>query len=107
MDLFADFAPEPAKPATYPRSPGWKAKPTSKAAAEQIAVIVGTLRDRVLAEIKARPGTADEVAKRLGIDRLAARPRLTELQKLELIVDTGDRRKNDSGKSAIVWRAAS
>lgn len=99
-DLFSDYTP-----ARYPERPGFKGRETSKAAAEQMVAIAGTLRERVLAEIKRRPSTPDEVAERMGVTVLAARPRVTELAKLGKIEDTGDRRQNASGRSAIVWRA--
>jgi predicted ArsR family transcriptional regulator len=105
-DAFYLFGEQPA-PARYPRAPGFKARETSKAAAEAITAMVGTLRERVLAEIKRKPSTPDEVAARLGITVLAARPRVTELSKLGLITDAGERRKNDSGRTAIVWKAVS
>jgi len=36
----------------------------------------------------------------------AVQPRFSELRALGSIVDTGERRQNDSGRNAIVWRAA-
>ena len=42
----------------------------------------------------------------LGESVLAIRPRFSELRALGQITDTGARRINDSGRSAIVWRAA-
>ncbi len=47
--------------------------------------------------------TADEVAYALKYSILTVRPRVSELYKLGLIVDSGLRRKNASGKNAIVW----
>lgn len=99
-DIPAAARPEPAR---YPKVPGHRKRATSKAAAEAMTAIVGTLRDRVLAQIKANPGTADEIAARMGATVLAIRPRTTELAKLALIVDSGMRRANASGKKAIVW----
>jgi hypothetical protein len=99
--LFADEAPQ-----RYPDVPGYRRRDTSKAAAVAITPRAGLLRDRVLAEIARRPSTPDEVAKRLGETVLAVRPRFSELVKGAKIIDSGERRKNDSGRSAIVWRAA-
>ena len=48
--------------------------------------------------------TSDECARELGIDRLAIRPRFTELSQSGSIQDSGQRRKNSNGKSAIVWK---
>ena len=101
---FTDEIPLVEAPKRYPYKPGWKSGETSKAAAEAMAQIAGTLRERVLAEFKLRPSTADEVAARLGITPLAARPRVTELSQLNLIEKTGERRRNASGQTAFVWR---
>lgn len=49
------------------------------------------------------PRTADECATRLNVDRLAIRPRLSELSLSGCVSATSDRRRNDSGKYAIVW----
>lgn len=98
MDLFA-YAD------SYPAVPGWKARDTSRAAAE--ATPAQLLRGKVLAEFKRYGGcwlTADEVAERLGLSVLSVRPRVCELSALGSIYDSGERRKNASGRSAIVWR---
>lgn len=92
-------------PAVYPDAPGYRRRATSKAAADAIAPRAVKLRDLVLAEIKKKPGTADEIAKRLRQTVLAVRPRCTELAKVGLVVDSDIRRSNVSGRSAIVWRA--
>lgn len=46
----------------------------------------------------------DEVAEDLGVDRLSIRPRGSALKAKGLIVETGRRRKNRSGRMANVWR---
>lgn len=51
------------------------------------------------------PQTADEVAERLEETVLSVRPQFTLLTKENKIADTGERRKNESGRMAIVWRA--
>jgi hypothetical protein len=48
--------------------------------------------------------TADEVAYALKESILAVRPRVCELHKMGKIADSGVRRENASGRSAIVWR---
>lgn len=101
--LFPEFDQDQAP--TYPRAPGYRRRATSKAAADAMAPRAVKLRDLVLAEIKKKPGTADEIAARLRQTVLATRPRTTELSKLGLITDAGIRRSNVSGRSAIVWRA--
>lgn len=50
--------------------------------------------------------TCDEIAQSLGLGILTVRPRLTELQTLGKVKDTGRRRELASKKRGIVWRAA-
>jgi predicted ArsR family transcriptional regulator len=50
--------------------------------------------------------TADECAKALHESVLAVRPRLSELHTDGFIEDSGQRRPNLSGHSAVVWRLA-
>jgi predicted ArsR family transcriptional regulator len=100
------FFPEFEQP-SYPHVPGHRRRATSKAAADAIAPRAVKLKDLVLAEIKRKPGTADEIAMRLRQTVLATRPRCTELAKLGLVEDAGIRRSNVSGRSAIVWRVVS
>lgn len=88
----------------YPVAPGAKEDTTSLEAALTASKRVLTLRKRVLDAIAALPGTADEIAERLGETVLAIRPRFSELRKMDRIEPTGQRRKNDSGSSAHVWR---
>ncbi|MCG7348949.1 hypothetical protein [Sphingomonas sp. ACRSK] len=88
----------------YPHQPGTQDQDTSQAAAEAIAPEAHLLRGRALAVVKRSNGlTADEVAGRLGLSILSIRPRLTELSRLGLVRDSGLRRRNASGRKAIVW----
>ena len=88
---------------TYPHAAGWKARETSRAAAERITA--GTLRAMVLICFNySGPMTADECAAKLETSILSIRPRCTELSRLGRLVDSGERRLNASGKNAIVWR---
>ena len=69
-----------------------------------------TLKEKVYWTFECYPDgrTADEIAIELGKDGLgilSVRPRVTELVKTDMLVDTGKRRKNSSGRNAIVWRA--
>lgn len=96
---------EPLDLSSYPSSPGFKRAGTSEEAAKAIAPKAATLRDQVLAALKEHALTADECATYLRRSILSVRPRLSELEALHLIEDTGRRRMNISGKSAIVWRA--
>lgn len=87
---------------TYPLAAGFKRIGTSSDAARSIDA--KTLRARVLTELGKAPGTADEIALRLRIDKLSIRPRCSELAALGKVEDSGVRRKNASGKYAVVWQ---
>jgi hypothetical protein len=89
----------------YPTAPGWKSRDTSKAAADDIEPSTAYLRHLVLKALAVRPMSADQVAFYLGVDKLSIRPRCSELSKMTpaLIVDSGKRTHNASGKLAIVW----
>lgn len=98
-DLFSFAAP-------YPATPGHQSTDTSVAAAAAIAPCSRILREKVLAEIERSTGlTADEASARVGVSILSGRPRVTELARLGLVRDSGHRRKNGSGRMAIVWSA--
>ncbi len=94
----------------YPHVAGSKEVTTSAAAAKMMETSgrAELLRHRSLAAIEDSVFrlTADECAAQLGETVLAVRPRISELNKRGLIVDTGIRRKNISGISAKVWRSA-
>lgn len=83
---------------------------TSQAAAEAITAEAPRLRELVLRAIRAAGRadglTADEAAHRLRRSVLTIRPRVAELARENLIADSGARRRNASGRSAIVWVAA-
>ena len=87
----------------YPKSPGYKADGTSKAAAKAITPKALTIRDQVLSLLKRQDCTPDEAAAILGVSILTVRPRFSELSKMHLIVRTGTTRHNDSGHKADVW----
>lgn len=90
---------------TYPLKPGWKKRETSRAAAEGIAPAATSLRERVLAEVRRKPGTPEEIAVRLVEPVMNIRPRLSELSKLQLVADSGRRGTAMGGRKAIVWKA--
>lgn len=92
-------------PDIYPEAPGWKARDTSRAAAVGMASKAGSLRDRVLAEIRRKPGSPELIAKRLHEPVMNVRPRCSELAAKNLIEDSGARAEAQGGRKAIVWRA--
>lgn len=90
----------------YPHTPGARDRDTSRAAASSVAQAAPILRQRVLNLYERSAGmTADECAGRLGLSILSIRPRVTELARLGKLRDSGARRANGSGRSAIVWVA--
>lgn len=90
----------------YPDSPGFKEATTSRDAAASMATTAPRLRSKVKRAFGDGPATADEIAGRLACSILSIRPRVTELARQGVIVDTGERRPNDSGRKAKVWRLA-
>ena len=50
--------------------------------------------------------TAHEVSLAMGFDRHSIQPRISELQRKGLVIASGKRRRNPSGKTAIVWIAS-
>lgn len=90
----------------YPNAPGWKARDTSREAAKKIAPAALTLRDQVLASIRARAGTPEQVAHRLRVPLMNVRPRCSELAAKGLIRDSGLRGEAAGGRQAIIWEAS-
>lgn len=102
-------APDPATTATplldwYPTAPGHALRDTSIEAAAAIASRAETLRAAVLAMLKAAPLSVHQCAAALGEPVASVQPRFSELVALDLVVDSGTRTRNLSGRSAIVWR---
>jgi hypothetical protein len=89
----------------YPFHPGFKAEGTSHDAARVIAPKAPTLRAKVKRLLSQRGAmTPDETAEAMGEDILSVRPRFSELKRLGEIERTGERRKNESGVAAYVFR---
>ncbi|WP_395001540.1 hypothetical protein [Sphingomonas sp.] len=102
-DLFG-FIPD----AEYPDAPGHRNVETSIAAAEDIAPKLGRLQRMAEEAIRSagyHGATADELAAILDVSRWTIQPRTTELKLKGLVVDSGVRRRNCTGKAAIVWVA--
>ncbi len=88
----------------YPVTPGFKRTDTSAKAAESMKPSKETLQQHVLAELAKSPATSFELSSRMGISYAAVQPRTSELRLEGKIVDSGERRKSDSGRNAIVWK---
>lgn len=91
----------------YPSSPGYKEGSTSREAAEAVKPSAARMRSSALSYLESfypRGFTADEIASHLALSVLSIRPRISELFRLGLIEKTGERRANESGQSAHVWR---
>lgn len=87
----------------YPEVLRARGTDTSSAAAQ--SVDADTLRGECLQALRdIGPLTADECAEYLGCDKLAIRPRFSELRRMGKVEDSNKRRRNTSGKSAIVWK---
>lgn len=94
---------------SYPDAPGHRGVETSIAAAQALAPKLGPLQrmaEKAIREAGKGGLTADELAERLDKDRYSIQPRTSELRRKGLIRDSGQRRKNRTGKQAIVWVAA-
>lgn len=89
----------------YPQDPGWKtaATETSREAAQSSKERATTLREQCARALECAPATADEIATTLGVSILSVRPRISELVAMNRAAATGVRRKNASGKTAVVW----
>lgn len=94
---------------SYPDEPGFKENTTSKDAAESMRESAPRLRRAVLNFLEdwfPSGFTADEIASRLNLSILSIRPRVSELSTVGAIEKTGERRKNESGQTAHVWRVS-
>jgi len=91
---------------SYPNVPGWKDTTTSRDAALAIKERAKTIEGMVLEFLKVEgPHTPDEVSVALDISPFSIRPRFSQLYARHLIEPSGERRKNESGHAAKVWRA--
>ena len=81
---------------------------TSKAAARLIGEVRATLRNRMLAAIRATGsnGMTDEaVTECLGMNPSTERPRRIELVRMGLLIDSGKTRPTRAGRDSTVWIA--
>lgn len=91
----------------YPDAPGYQDTDTSYDAAQAMHGKAASMRKLIYAQLGGATLTSDETASRLQRNKYTIRARFAELHMQGLIVDTGERRHNDSGHKAIVWRRAS
>lgn len=89
---------------TYPNTPGYRDRATSKEAAEAMKAAATSLRARVLRHLIHHPSTVHETAAALNESVPSIQPRFSELRRTAAIEPTGQRRQNNSGMSAHVWR---
>ena len=90
----------------YPDAPGHRGVDTSIEAANDIAPDLGRYQRSAFSFILAAGDaglTAEELAAAMGVERTTAQPRTSELRLRHMIKDSGQRRRNVSGKRAIVW----
>jgi hypothetical protein len=90
---------------TYPVHPGGKGAATSFEAADAVAPRAPLRREQCLRALREIGDmTPDECAVELGLEKISIRPRFSELSRMGMIKDTGERRPNSSGSKAIVWK---
>jgi hypothetical protein len=91
-------------------TPAQQHSETSVAAAGLIRPVAGALRQQVYDAVRGAGAdglTDEEGITATGMAANTYRPRRIELLERGLIVDTGNRRATKSGRSAVVWAAAS
>lgn len=96
-------------PTEYPHAAGHRDVETSIEAARSIDIATGHLQRIALQAIRAagaRGLTTHELADAARIHRDALQPRVSELRARGLVHDSGSRRRNATGKNAIVWVAS-
>lgn len=84
-------------------------QPTSKSANRQISAVKGKYRAKVLAHIRdcGTAGCTDfEGERATSMLSQSYTPRRRELAQIGAVVDSGMRRRTQSGRSAIVWVSA-
>ena len=77
---------------------------TETAAAHQVATkVTGRRLETLRALSTLGGGSGEQISASLRLPITSIRPRLTELQEMELIEDTGRRHKNQYGNGEIIW----
>ena len=98
------------KEITWPGDPGPTAHKhgpdTEQLALEFVAPKLSGLRLKALQSLASvHPGlTGSQVAQKMDAWLYSVKPRLTELERMGLVRDSGERAKNDRGRQEIVWQ---
>lgn len=98
------------KEITWPGDPGPTAHKhgpdTEQLALEFVAPKLSGLRLKALQSLASvHPGlTGSQVAEKMDAWLYSVKPRLTELERMGLVRDSGERAKNDRGRQEIVWQ---
>lgn len=82
---------------------------TSHEAAEAVSPSLPTLDDQIIAYLKTRPdgATSLEISDAIGRTRVSVSPCLRPLERLGMVIDTGEKRKSDAtGFKGLIWKAA-
>lgn len=90
-------------------APSQAHSPTSVAAAASIQKAIGPLHRDVLCFLEMNPqgATDEEMQRHLNMPANTQRPRRRELQLMNRIVDSGETRRTQSGRAAVIWKIAS
>ena len=94
------------KRSQYPYQAGYKARSTSKEAADKINMRYPRLMFEIEDQFKfgnQMNYTADEIAEQLKKNLISVRARITELSKQTVLRDSGERRKNKNNRNVIAW----
>ena len=94
------------KRSQYPYQAGYKARSTSKEAADKINMRYPRLMFEIEDQFKfgnQMTYTADEVAEQLKKNLISVRARITELSKQTVLRDSGYRKKNKNNRNVIAW----
>jgi predicted ArsR family transcriptional regulator len=98
------------KEISWPGDPGPTAHKhgpdTEQLALEFVAPKLSGLRLKALQSLASvHPGlTGSQVAEKMDAWIYSVKPRLTELERMGLVRDSGERAKNDRGRQEIVWQ---
>jgi len=88
-----------------PEGQGFRPTDTSHAAAVLVGAKAATIRAAVHRYLRTvtEPQSAEQICAALRLDDCGVKPRLTELRKDKLIIDSGRRGKTMRNRSCILW----